>query len=44
MFENSIDIATNELFIYEIIMKLLMIIYYEIILAKITKINRSVVM
>ena len=44
MFEDSLDNAANDIFIYEIVMKLLIIIYYEIMLAEITKINRSVVM
>ena len=33
--------CTNDLFNYEIIMKLLTIIHYEMTLAKIIKINRS---
>ena len=41
IFGNSLDNATNDLFNYEIIMKLL-IVHYEMTLAKIIKINRKV--
>ena len=41
-FGNSLDNATNDLFNYEIIMKLLINVIYEMTLAKILKNNRSV--
>ena len=42
IFGNSLDNATNDLFNYEIIMKLLINVIYEMTLAKILKNNRSV--
>ena len=42
IFRNSLDNATNDLFNYEIIMKLLINVIYEMALAKILKNNRSV--
>ena len=42
IFRNSLDNATNDLFNYEIIMKLLINVIYEMTLAKALKNNRSV--
>ena len=42
IFGNSLDKAINDLFDYETIMKLLLIIHYEMTVAKIIKNNRSV--
>ena len=42
IFGNSLDNATNDLFNYEIIMKLLINVIYEMTLPKILKNNRSV--